>query len=202
MIDNHVRALLPQWTPPLIRLYQRFGITPNHLTTAGLVLAIVAAACVALGWNWLALVVWWVGRLLDGTDGILARETNQTTAFGAYLDIVYDMAAYGVMILGFAYQHSDLMAVWLLILFFYVLCITSALALGAGERDLELSARDDRGLRLGAGLAEAGETGIAYSLFLVFPGAIAWLSMTWAIILLVTVVARTLLARLVLNGRS
>ena len=61
--------------------------------------------------------------------------------------------------------------------------------------------RDDRGLRLGAGLAEGGETGIAYTLFLLFPAHLDWLTGIWIGVLVVTVVARTLLARRTLGGR-
>jgi hypothetical protein len=54
--------------------------------------------------------------------------------------------------------------------------------------------RDDRGLRLGAGLAEGGETGIAYSVFLLLPNHLEWSTAVWIAILVVTVVARTVLA--------
>jgi len=57
-----------------------------------------------------------------------------------------------------------------------------------------MAPRDDRGLRLGAGLAEGGETGIAYSLFLLLPDYL-WLSTgVWVVVLATTVLARTLLA--------
>ncbi len=79
-------------------------------------------------------------------------------------------------------------------LFLYVLCITSALALGAQEERLARPARDDRGLRLGAGLAEGGETGIAYSLFLLFPGWLPVTTAVWIAVLALTVVLRSLLA--------
>jgi hypothetical protein len=79
-------------------------------------------------------------------------------------------------------------------LFLYILCITSALALGSQEEHLALPPRDDRGLRLGAGLAEGGETGIAYSIFLMFPEQLAWTTTIWVAVLALTVWLRTLLA--------
>ena len=54
--------------------------------------------------------------------------------------------------------------------------------------------RDDRGFHLGAGLAEGGETGIAYSLFLLLPDYL-WLSAdVWVAVLATAVLARCLLA--------
>jgi phosphatidylglycerophosphate synthase len=170
-------------------------MTPNQVTCLGLALALVASAAVATGHPLWALVLWWSSRLADGTDGILARATNQESEFGAYLDIVLDMAAYGAMVIGFAIAEPALMAHWMAMLFLYVLCITSALALGMQEARLALPPRDDRGLRLGAGLAEGGETSIAYSVFLLWPGALSYTTSIWIVMLFTTVVARTLLAR-------
>ena len=195
VIDNAFREILPRYVGPLVRLYGRLGLTPNHVSAIGCGLGFAAASCVAVGLSGPAILLWWMGRLVDGTDGIFARNTGQATEFGAYLDIVLDMAAYSAMILGFAYANPELMDRWLVTLLLYVLCITSALALGMEEAKRDLPKRDDRGLRLGAGLAEAGETGIAYTLFLLLPEQLSPLTALWIAILLTTIVARTLLAR-------
>jgi len=198
MIDNHFRAILPGMVQPLIRFYSRVGLTPNRITMIAFAIALVAAGLCGAGYGVAAAAVWWLGRLFDGTDGIFARATGQTSDFGAYLDILGDMAAYSVMILGFFWLHPNLGLTWSLILLLYVLCIASALALGSIEQSRKRPARDDRGLRLGAGLAEGGETGIAYTLFLLFPAHIGVLSKVWILILITTVVARSLLARKIL----
>lgn len=199
MIDHYARQWLPAVVDPLLTFYRRRGFTPNQITTAGLVGAILASLAVAQGWFVLAIILWWAGRLLDGTDGIYARRYGLQSPFGAYWDFVADMAAYSSMILGFAAYHSALTGFWLLILLFYVLCSSSALALGAQEDTLNRPKHDNRGLRLGAGLAEGGETGIAYTLFCLFPQAIHWLAPLWLSVLAATVVVRTILARRVLQ---
>ena len=169
------------------------------MTGIGLVIALIASAAVALGANFWALGLWWLSRLADGTDGIYARDSGQVSEFGGYLDIVLDMAAYGAMVLGFAIAEPTLGPQWLVILFLYILCIASALALGMQEVRLDLPPRDDRGLRLGAGLAEGGETGIAYSVFLLWPSLLPYTTAGWISILLTTVVARTVLAHRILQ---
>lgn len=195
MIDNAFRSVLPRFTAPLVRLYQRLGLTPNALSVFGFSLAALSACSILLDWRLAAALMWWLGRLADGTDGIYARETGQTSDFGAYLDMLLDMAAYGLVVLALDSVHPELHQRWLAILFLYVLCITSALALGMQEAKRQIEPRDDRGLRLGAGLAEGGETGIAYTLFLLFPLQLEWLTAVWISVLATTVVARTLLAR-------
>ena len=105
------------------------------------------------------------------------------------------MAAYSLVVLALDQVHPELHDRWLLILFLYVLCIASALALGMQEAIGDVRPRDDRGLRLGAGLAEGGETGIAYTLFLLLPGQLGLLTGLWIVLLATTVAARTMLAR-------
>ncbi len=199
MIDNRFRQLLPRFVSPLLGLYRWLGWTPNHVTLAGFVIALAASAAVAVEANLWALGLWWLSRLADGTDGIYARESGQESAFGGYLDIVLDMAAYGAMVLGFAVARPELAAHWIVIIFLYVLCITSALALGMQEANLELEPRDDRSLRLGAGLAEGGETGLAYSVFLIWPSLMVYSATAWIVILLTTIIARSLLAKRILT---
>ena len=202
MIDNAFRARLPRYAGPLLALYARLSLTPDHVTILGFAVALAASLAVAQGSFGVALVLWWVSRIADGTDGLYARSSGQTTRFGAYLDIVLDMAAYGAMVLGFAHAMPELGPQWAAMLFLYILCITSALALGAQEADLPNRPRDDRGLRLGAGLAEGGETGIAYTIFLLFPEQLAWTTQVWIAVLALTVVLRTELARRVLRGAA
>lgn len=200
MIDDPFRAVLARRAGSVTHLYARLGLTPNQVSFAGFAVALMAATAVAAGWALLAIALWWLSRLADGTDGVYARESGQATRFGAYLDIVLDMAAYGAMVLGFAWAHPELAWAWTAMLFLYVLCITSALALGAEEEDAGLEARDDRGLRLGAGLAEGGETGIAYTAMLLLPGWLEPLAVVWLGVLVTTVVARSLLAARTLRG--
>lgn len=195
MIDHKFRGLIATRVGPLLRCYRAVGLTPNGVTFLGLIFGICSAAAVSQQKFILALILWWLGRLFDGTDGIYARSLKLESNFGGYLDIVCDMAAYGVMILGFLYSYPQFTNWWALILFLYILCITSALALGHLQNQEGVPSTDNRSLRLATGLAEGGETGVFYSLVLIFPKWIFWLCPLWCVVLSVTVIARTLIAR-------
>ncbi len=93
MIDNAFRAILPRFVGPILAVYGRLGWTPNQVTILGFAIACFASAAVAFHFWWLAFVLWWLSRLADGTDGLYARESGQESDFGAYFDIVLDMAA-------------------------------------------------------------------------------------------------------------
>jgi CDP-diacylglycerol--glycerol-3-phosphate 3-phosphatidyltransferase len=199
MIDNAFRAILPRFVRPVLSLYGHLGWTPNQVTVLALVIALFASAAVAFHFWWLAFVLWWLSRLADGTDGLYARESGQASDFGAYFDMVLDMAAYGSMVLGFAIAAPEFQTQWMAMLFLYILCIASALSLGMQEAKRAIEPRDNRGLRLGAGLAEGGETGIAYSIFLLLPGLLGISTTIWVGILIITVIARSVLAYKILR---
>jgi len=158
------------------------------------VLAVLAAFCVGFGLSIPGLVLWLVSRMADGLDGLLARATNRTSALGGYLDITLDMAAYSVMILGFAAAHSGEGLVWSAILVGYVLCITTTLALSAALEGLDRVHAGDRSYRFTPGLAEAGETSLSYALFVLFPQWIGPLAWIWCAATWLTGVQRTVLA--------
>ena len=112
------------------------------------------------------------------------------------------MASYSVVLLGFWYAFPSFGPHWLVISFFYTLCITSALALGDFERRHNLGQDDHRSLRLAHGLAEGGETGIFYTLVLLWPSRLGLWVYLWIGILMLTVLARTLLAYRLMGGKK
>jgi archaetidylinositol phosphate synthase len=82
------------------------GLTPNAVTLAALVFAVLAALCfgfAAAEGSWLlilgALAVA-LNAILDGLDGRLARLTNAETKRGDYLDHVVDRYADVAILLG------------------------------------------------------------------------------------------------------
>ncbi len=97
---------------PVIRGMIRMGITPNFITTTGLVLNI-AAACLFIYAGWKRLdeltYVGWAGGILlfaglfDMMDGRLARMSNQVSTFGALYDSVLDRYSELITLFGIAY---------------------------------------------------------------------------------------------------
>ena len=95
---------------PVALLLGRLGLTPNAITIVGF-LGTCVAAVAAASQAWIlagALVI--AFGIFDLFDGALARATNQTSQFGAFLDstldrigenLVYAGIAYGCAIAGF-----------------------------------------------------------------------------------------------------
>ena len=96
--------------------------------------------------------------------------------------------------------HVTSISRWLIVLFLYVLCITTALSFGSQKEKFNNSSSDNRGLSLQAGICEGGETGVAYSLFLLFPEKIFQLLSLWIVMLGLTIVIRTQQAYKILDS--
>ncbi|GHH50912.1 phosphatidylglycerophosphate synthase [Streptomyces candidus] len=79
----------------LARWCARRGLTPNQVTTASLLTALVAAGCAATGTRGgyvAAGLLLLVSFVLDCTDGQLARYSLQYSTMGAWLDATFDRA--------------------------------------------------------------------------------------------------------------
>lgn len=194
MIDGPFRGYLPTYTHWLIKIYTKLKLHPNHVTILGFLLSLISTMLVIYDYLILAIIFWWLGRIFDGTDGIYARESNQSTHFGAYLDIVTDMAAYSLFVMGMYIRFPEFSFYWFIIITFYVLAITSALTLGSLENELKIPKTDNRKLRIAAGLTEGGETGIAYTSFLLFPKLLYLTLLAWIVALGINFIFRTILA--------
>lgn len=71
---------------PLVRPLVAIGLHPNHLTLGGLALFAAAAWFIYKDQWVLALGLVIAGSLLDGLDGLVAREAGKKSVFGAILD--------------------------------------------------------------------------------------------------------------------
>lgn len=79
---------------------QRLGVSPDAVTIAGALLAIVAAALSAAGLFLPAGILLTAAALSDVLDGAIARAMKRRSRFGALLDSSLDRYADGLLLLG------------------------------------------------------------------------------------------------------
>ncbi|MBT2400756.1 DUF5941 domain-containing protein [Streptomyces sp. ISL-100] len=101
----------------LARWCARRGFTPNQVTTASLITALIAAGCAATGTRGgyiAAGLLLLFSFVLDCTDGQLARYSLQYSTMGAWLDATFDRAKeyayYAGLALGAARGGDDVWA--------------------------------------------------------------------------------------------
>lgn len=98
---------------PLVRGLIKIGLTPNAVTTIGLLLNVGVAIILIIGAEWgergELSYVGWAGALVlfagmfDMLDGQVARLGNMSSTFGALFDSVLDRYSESVMFLGICY---------------------------------------------------------------------------------------------------
>ena len=96
--------------PLVIKLEQR-GVTANQVTlTACAISVILGLILTALsGYHWLFILIpiWLFVRMaLNAIDGMLAREFNQQSRLGGYLNEITDVVSDAALYLPFAFIHS------------------------------------------------------------------------------------------------
>ncbi|MGW3665109.1 DUF5941 domain-containing protein [Streptomyces sp. NPDC005141] len=101
----------------IARWCARRGLTPNQVTTASLITALIAASCAATGTRpgfVAAGLLLLFSFVLDCTDGQLARYSLQYSTLGAWLDATFDRAKeyayYAGLALGAARGGDDVWA--------------------------------------------------------------------------------------------
>jgi CDP-diacylglycerol--glycerol-3-phosphate 3-phosphatidyltransferase len=105
MLSKYGRALFQKPLAWLAQHIQKTGITPNGLSYIGFALTALSAILLAMGHiRWGGLVLF-AGAMFDMLDGSLARATNQTSKFGAFLDSTLDRYAESITLLALVFYY-------------------------------------------------------------------------------------------------
>lgn len=95
LVSSRLKKKFENWVASNIEPLRSLGLTPNTLTLMGLLASFAASYCY-ISWKINALMLPTAGALvlisglLDAVDGVLARSTGKVSAFGGFLDSVFD----------------------------------------------------------------------------------------------------------------
>jgi CDP-diacylglycerol--glycerol-3-phosphate 3-phosphatidyltransferase len=190
-------VLIPKWLiyyllwviAPIEAALIRWRVSPNALSSCGLVLSIVAGATLAQGWfdvgGWLYLFV----GIVDLFDGRVARATGRTSRGGAFYDSVVDRYSECAIFTGLtAYYRSSWISAVVLAALFGSLMVSYVRARAEAFGAAALAARGamqrpERIFLLGVALAAspfvaAQDARSAHPTFYVAVGAILLLAVT------------------------
>jgi len=110
-----VKSRAQEILKPVAEGLKSLGITPNLLTIAGFVLSLVSGVLICLGSLIGGALFFALSGLCDMLDGIVARTTNNTTKFGAFLDSFLDRYAdfFPLAAIAFwAFKQQDSLLLW------------------------------------------------------------------------------------------
>ncbi len=193
MLDQHARTL---YRPVIDRLavpVAAAGVSPGAITATSLVAGAGACVSAALRAWTAALVLWLVGRLLDGLDGALARRGTPSD-LGGLLDFLSDTCVYAGFVLGVAIAMPHARVACVALLGAYLLNSVALLGFASLVERRGLGLGDERSLRFTPGLAEGTETIVAYAAICLTPTHAELIAWVFAGLVLGTVVQRVALA--------
>src|SRR2546423_2504514 len=102
MFTTRFEAWVRRHAEALITALGRTPLTPNQVTVVGLGLTFLAAGLTAFGQlRWAGIVLIFAGTC-DILDGALARSTNASYPYGAFLDSTLDRYSEGAVYVGLA----------------------------------------------------------------------------------------------------
>lgn len=197
MISDWARKTFRGVLEAIARVFQRMGLTPNHLTIIGLVLQGIVGAVLALGYLPLGGVLLILFSAFDAVDGTLARLTGSSTKFGSFLDSTIDRYAEGLTLGGLAIYFTwnpgqvEVILVFATLVGSFLVSYTRA---KAESLDLDckvgILTRAERVLLLAIGLIF-----YQWQPFAALPPFLTWVLLVMAILSNVTAVQRILYVR-------
>ena len=180
MFDGKFRAPVDRAVKPLGDGLRRTGLTPDHLTWMGLLVAVGAAVAVGAGELRLGLLLVVLAALPDLLDGALAKATNSSSQRGAFFDSTIDRFADALLFGGQAWHFASTESAHMALLPFAVMALSSVISyMRAKAESLGLDAK--------GGLMERAERIIMLCLGLLFP--VLLIPILWVMLALIAVTA-------------
>ncbi|MFM2078601.1 MAG: hypothetical protein RJA49_2491 [Actinomycetota bacterium] len=180
MFDGKFRTPVDKAVKPLGNGLRKTGLTPDHLTILGLIVAVGAAVAIGAGYLRLGLLLVVLAALPDLLDGALAKASNTSSQRGAFFDSTIDRFADALLFGGVAWYFMSVKSPHLAMLPFAVMALSSVISyMRAKAESLGLDAK--------GGLMERAERIIGLCLGLLFP--VLLVPILWIMLALTAVTA-------------
>lgn len=166
MLENHLRPTIESLIfEPIVRILEKSGAHPNHVTLASLCFGLAVVPALYLGTPWLAVGLLWLSGLGDVIDGSLARATEKTSDFGTAFDIISDRIVEFSVVLALFLVSPGRELVALSMLGSILVCVTSFLVVG-----IMTEKKGPKSFYYSPGLMERAEAFVMFSLMMLLPG--------------------------------
>jgi len=192
MFDRFALKVTKPAVDATARQIVKLGINADQVTLACFILGMLSALLIMLGQFQIALLPLLLGRICDGLDGAVARQTVQTDR-GAFMDIALDFLFYALVPLAFALADplaNALSAAVLLAAFVGTGTSFLAYATLAEKRGEKSAAYPSKSFYYLGGLTEGIETIATFVLMCLFPQHFAVLAYFYAVLCTLTTATR------------
>jgi len=178
MFDGRFRAPIERAVRPVGMLLRRTGLSPDHLTVLGIVVAVAAAFAIGQGALRGGLVLVIAAALPDMLDGALAKASNSASQRGAFFDSVIDRVTDSVLFGGVAWYFASEKSPHLALLPMAIMGVSSLIS-------YERAKAESLGLYAKGGLMERAERIVVLCIGLLFDSLlvpIMWIMLALTVI--------------------
>lgn len=191
MLDTRARKFVAPIIHLVASLMIRLGIQSEHITIASFVLGLGAGICLLAGAPLTALALLWISGFLDTLDGAMARRDDNSSPWGALMDITFDRLVELGLILVLGIRHDEallpLLTLACSIIFSMTVFLTvDALAPRTGKKAFHY-------------LADRTESFLLFSAMILLPRFLSPLTLLFAAVVVVTGLQRLAQARRLLK---
>jgi CDP-diacylglycerol--glycerol-3-phosphate 3-phosphatidyltransferase len=184
MFDGSFRKPVDAAVKPIGAALRKTGLTPDHLTVVGLVVAAGAAVAVGAGRLRLGLILVIAAALPDLLDGALAKAQNASSQRGAFFDSTVDRITDALLLGGIAYYFAETEDPRLAVLPFAVSSVSFVIS-------YQRAKAESLGLDAKGGLMERAERIVVLCVGLFIEpwldGALVWI--LWGMLVLISITA-------------
>jgi len=180
MFDGKFRAPVERAVRPIGNGLRRTGLTPDHLTIAGVVIAVGAAVMIAQGHLIIGLVLVILAALPDLFDGALAKASDASSQRGAFFDSVIDRVTDATLFGGVAWYLASNDSAHMFMLPFAIMAASSIIS-------YQRAKAESLGLDAKGGLMERAERIILLCLGLLFSSILV--PILWVMLVLTCITA-------------
>ena len=161
VFDGKFRKPIDQAVKPIGAALRRTGLTPDHLTIAGLVVGVGAAFAIGAGYLQLGLLLVMLAALPDLLDGALAKASEAASQRGAFFDSTVDRITDAVLLGGVAWYLASNESAHLTLLPFAIMALSSLIS-------YQRAKAESLGLDAKGGLMERAERVVLLCIGLLF----------------------------------
>lgn len=180
MFDGRWRGTFETRLRPIGGQIRRTGVTADHLTVVGLVMAVAAAVTIANGWLSVGLLLLVLTALPDALDGAVAKASGTASPRGAFFDSVVDRVSDALLLGGVAWYLASTHPGRIAVLPFAVLAASMLVS-------YERARAESLGYQARGGLMERAERLVVLSIGLLFESLL--IPVLWAMLVLTIVTA-------------
>ncbi|MEH7251115.1 CDP-alcohol phosphatidyltransferase family protein [Neobacillus niacini] len=197
MLDTHGRAAVQPIISKTAHFLLKRGLNANHVTYIAFFVGITASIYIFLGQPIVGVVLLWISGFLDAVDGSMARQSGSSSSWGTILDVTFDRVVEIGILIALAMRHPEPTILFILLLLAVSIIFTMTIFLTVGA----LAEKESyKSFYYQPGLAERTEGFILFSLMVLFQGNLAFWTIVFIAVEIITGLQRLLEARKILKS--